>query len=329
MLQEVSKARRADRSLPAWRLAVAYELSKRGGQDGLSRSALPNHLDQAFQARIAPPKEYVLFGFEVAEKGAWRDIGGSCDPGHGYSLPTLFPVEPQGGVDQRLAGPFLLPLPEAGCRLTHRSSRASLHLCNYAFMQEIRTAPDPGVEANARLTGYAGVVLLALLGVESASTLNLRPWIAFHVFVGFALVPPLLLKLGAVGYRFVRYYMGEPRYRAAGPPQLSMRLLGPVLVVLTVVLFGSGIELWLFGYRLGFAWVPVHHASAYLWFVAIAAHVINYLRQAPILAAADWRDHLRGAFTRRSLVVASVVLGLALALAMIPFQSPFSALNGT
>ena len=75
--------------------------------------------------------------------------------------------------------------------------------------------------------------------------------------------------------------------------------------------------------------VGVHRASAYLWFVAVGIHVVNYLGRAGTLAAADWRDHLRGSFTRRSLLVGSLVLGAALALAMIPFQSPFSALNGT
>jgi hypothetical protein len=34
-------------------------------------------------------------------------------------------------------------------------------------------------------------------------------------------------------------------------------------------------------------------------------------------------NHLRGAFARRSLVVASLLLGLVLALAILPFPSPF------
>lgn len=191
-----------------------------------------------------------------------------------------------------------------------------------------RPRPDPGVEANARLTGYAGVVLLVLLAVESATAMSLRHVLDLHVLLGFVLVPPVLLKLGSVGYRFARYYGGDVRYRAAGPPQLGMRVLGPILVVLTIVLFGSGIELWLFGYRFGFLWIAVHHASAYLWFIAIAVHAVNYLTRAPKLAAADWADHLRGAFTRQSVVVGSLVLGLALALAMIPFASPFTAVSG-
>jgi len=185
-------------------------------------------------------------------------------------------------------------------------------------------APDPGVEANARLTGYVALILLVLLTAEFVTGLAVKRSLPFHVVVGFALIPPVLLKLGSVGYRFLRYYTNQPRYRAAGPPTLGMRILAPALVLLTVVVFGSGVELWLFGYRLGFAWVPFHHGSAYLWFVAAGIHVVRYAFRAPSLAIADWRDHLRGALTRRSVVVGSLLLGAILAVAMLTFPSPFA-----
>lgn len=187
---------------------------------------------------------------------------------------------------------------------------------------------DGGVEANARLTGYVAVVLLALLAVELVSGLVIRRDLPLHIVVGFLVIPPLLLKVGSVGYRFFRYYTREAKYQAAGTPSLAMRILAPVLVLLTLVVFGSGVELWVFGYRFGFFWIPVHHGSAYLWFIALAVHVVNYASRAPALAAADWRDHLTGVFTRRAAVVASLVLGGALAIAMLSFQSPFALSTG-
>ena len=182
---------------------------------------------------------------------------------------------------------------------------------------------DPDVEANARLTGYVGAILVLLLAGEFVTGLRSKQLLPAHAVIGFLLIPPVLLKLASVGYRFARYYTGEPRYRAAGAPRLAMRLLGPVVVLLTVIVFATGIELWLFGYRFGFFWVPLHHASAYLWFLAMAIHVGNYLVRSTELATADWRDHLRGAFTRRSLVVSSLILGAVLAIAMLPFPTPF------
>ena len=70
-------------------------------------------------------------------------------------------------------------------------------------------------------------------------------------------------------------YLRDPDVEA------NARLTGYVAVVLVVLLAAefvtglrskqrSGIELWLFGYRFGFIWVPLHHASSYVWFVTMA-----------------------------------------------------------
>jgi hypothetical protein len=61
----------------------------------------------------------------------------------------------------------------------------------------------------------------------------------------------------------------------------------------------------------------------------MAVHVVAYLWRAPELAIADSRDRLRGATARRSLVVGSLLLGAALVVAMLPFQSPFTVVPGT
>jgi hypothetical protein len=185
---------------------------------------------------------------------------------------------------------------------------------------------DSGVQANARLTGYAAVLLLIPLGAEVFT--GVRPGLLAHALIGFLLVPPVLLKLGSVGYRFVRYYTGDRRYRAAGPPELAMRLIGPALVLSTVALFATGIELWVFGYHFGDQWLTWHKAAFVIWFLVMLVHVFAYIRRAPELAIADSRDRLRGVLERRSLVVASLVLGAALMFAMLPFPSPFRLLSG-
>jgi hypothetical protein len=79
----------------------------------------------------------------------------------------------------------------------------------------------------------------------------------------------------------------------------------------------------------GDQWRAWHQAAFLLWFLAMTVHVVAYLRRAPELAFADWRERLPGASARRSLVLASLVFGVALAVAMLPFQSPFILLpNG-
>ncbi len=191
---------------------------------------------------------------------------------------------------------------------------------------EDRPSGDPGVEANARLIGYASLVLLIPLAAEIVT--GVRPGLLAHAMIGFLLVPPVLLKLGGVGYRFVRYYTGDLRYREAGPPQLALRLVGPALVLLTVALFATGIELWLFGYRFGSQWLTWHKLAFVLWFFVMTIHLVAYRRRAPELAVADWRRRMGGAVQRRSLVLASLLVGAALVLAMLPFPSPFTPLAG-
>ena len=178
------------------------------------------------------------------------------------------------------------------------------------------------VEANARLTSSVGLVLLLPLALVLGSGLAVQRFLLIHALLGFFLIPLVLLKLGSTGYRFVRYYARHPGYRSAGPPRLAMRILGPVTVFLTVAVFATGIELWLFGIR--FAWAPLHHASAYLWFVAMLVHVINYFRKSSRLAIADWRDAFHGRFSQQVFVLASLVVGIIVAVAMLPFSTPFA-----
>jgi len=185
-----------------------------------------------------------------------------------------------------------------------------------------RASHDPGVEANARLIGYASVALLIPLAAEVIT--GIRPGLLAHALIGFLLVPLVLLKLGSVAYRFVRYYAGDPHYRAAGPPELVMRLIAPALVLLTVALFATGIELWLFGFRFGDQWLTWHKAVFVLWFLAAMFHALAYVRRAPELVLADSHDRLLGVGARRSVVIGSLVLGAALVVAMLPFPSPFA-----
>jgi len=74
------------------------------------------------------------------------------------------------------------------------------------------------VEANARLTSGAAVVLLVLLAAEGVTILRIRGLISVHVFIGMLLVPPVLVKTCSTVYRFARYYLGAPGFRRKGSP---------------------------------------------------------------------------------------------------------------
>jgi hypothetical protein len=100
-----------------------------------------------------------------------------------------------------------------------------------------------GVIGNARLTALVSLVLLVLIMVELVTSAFLRLWLPAHTVVGVLLAGPLLVKMGSTGWRVLRYYNRAPAYVLRGPPPMVLRVLGPVLLVTTLVMVGSGIGL--------------------------------------------------------------------------------------
>jgi hypothetical protein len=192
-----------------------------------------------------------------------------------------------------------------------------------------RIRREGGVESNARLTAMTAVVLLVLLAAEGVTVLRVRGLLSPHVFIGMLLVPPVLLKVGSTSYRFVRYYRGSPEYRRKGPPPPLLRLLGPLVVVSTVVVLASGIALLYVGQGLRSDLLLAHKASFVIWFGAMAIHVLGHLLDTATLAPRDLffrtRRQVKGAGARQWAVVASVAMGVPLGLVVVGQVGPWLA----
>ena len=173
---------------------------------------------------------------------------------------------------------------------------------------------DDGPVANSRITGSMGLVLLVLLAAEGATVLlGVGGHLSAHVFIGMLVVPPIAVKTVSTGYRIVRYYQGDRRFVARGAPPLALRALGPLVVVATFAVVGSGIGALVFGRSDGFR--TLHKLSFVVWFAVMTIHVLGHVVETPRLAFADWRPGTRsmsGASARRLLVLASLVAGVAL-----------------
>jgi hypothetical protein len=180
---------------------------------------------------------------------------------------------------------------------------------------------DAGVESNARLTGATAAVLLVLFAIEGVTVLKVRALLNWHVFIGMLLVPPVVLKMGSTTWRFARYYRGAPAYRRKGPPPALLRLLGPAVVILTVVLFASGIALIVAPHSLRHSLLFAHKASFVLWFGAMTLHVLGHLLDTARLAPLDWarrtRRDVTGATARQWALAASLVVGAGLGVLML------------
>ena len=185
------------------------------------------------------------------------------------------------------------------------------------------------VIGNERLTSTTGAVLFVLLGLIGITVLQVRALLPEHLLLGFALIPPLGLKMFSTGYRFVRYYSGDPVYRRAGPPRLMLRLIAPIVVISTVALFVTGLELWAFGLRFGSIWVAAHKLSFVIWLPFTLIHAFSYFDKSASAVAAELSGKTHdGAFARGSLVVGALVAGIVLALASLAYASPFVYFGG-
>lgn len=138
-----------------------------------------------------------------------------------------------------------------------------------------------GTAGNERLTAATGVVLLVGLAVICITLLRLHGLLSVHLFVGMLLIPPVLLKVASTGYRFARYYTHEPRYRRKGPPETIMRVLAPLVVISTVVVFATGVALLLIGPSSRGELLPIHKVSFIVWVSVTALHVLGHLAELP------------------------------------------------
>lgn len=185
-----------------------------------------------------------------------------------------------------------------------------------------------GTEGNRRLTATIAAVLLVLLAAEGATLLAIRPLLSVHIFLGMLLIPPVALKLASTGYRFARYYLRDAAYRRERPPAVLMRMLvAPFVVASTLGLFASGVALLFVGPGGGIV-LGLHKASFLVWFVALSAHVLAYVRRVPQLIRADFGDAARksrksGVAFRRFVVAAAMVAGMTLAIATLPLARPW------
>ncbi|HET9719100.1 MAG TPA: hypothetical protein VFP55_03390 [Solirubrobacteraceae bacterium] len=210
-----------------------------------------------------------------------------------------------------------------------------------------------GTDGNEVLTTATGVVLLVLLAALGITILLIGQLLYEHLFLGFLLLGPIGLKMASTGYRFSRYYTGKRTYVEKGPPWWPLRLTAPFVLALTLIVFGSGIALVAVGPLNPNPWLLLHKASFILWLGVTSLHVLGHLPEVsrllglrneilqlpgvrtdidrirfaeahpgastPPSAAAEARvARGPGSAGRLLLLAGSIVVGLIIALALVP-----------
>lgn len=188
-----------------------------------------------------------------------------------------------------------------------------------------------GTDGNEQLTTVTGAILIVLLAVIGFTIPQLRQFISVHLFVGMLLIGPVLLKMASTGYRMIRYYSGNSAYRAKGPPELVLRLIGPIVVLTTVVVFATGVVLLFAGPNHRDPWLMLHKVSFIVWVVFMSLHVLGHLpavgRALGIGRTGDepLAGATAGAAGRWIAIAGALVAGLVLAIVLIPDFAAWSA----
>jgi hypothetical protein len=187
-----------------------------------------------------------------------------------------------------------------------------------------------GPEGNEQLTASIGVILLVLLAVLGVTILRIGQLISVHLFVGLLLIGPIGAKMATTGYRFARYYTGDRAYLRNGPPAPALRLLAPLVVLTTVIVFASGVALLFQGPSGRGTLLLIHKASFVVWLVFTAVHVLGHIPGMPEHLRAVPRDPETPGFSpggagRWIALVGPLVGGLVLALVLIPDFASWTA----
>ena len=220
-------------------------------------------------------------------------------------------------------GENVIPVPREGSRrpVAARSGRPCL-------ASRIRAG---GTDGNEHLTTVTGMILLVQLAVIGVTIVDLQQMVWLHLFVGMLLLGPVLLKMSSVGYRFVRYYTGNPAYRRKGPPARILRLLGPMVLLSTLGVLATGGILLLVGPSHSYPWLLLHKATFIIWVGCMTLHVVGHLPGvARTLGVVRDDTEPRpgaapGTMGRWIALASAVIGGLILALLLIPDFSAWTA----
>lgn len=169
------------------------------------------------------------------------------------------------------------------------------------------------------LTAWTGALLLLLFVIELATLVNVTALMSWHVVVGVLLVPPALLKTASTSWRFTSYYLRRVPYRKAGPPPMPLRALGPLVVISTLAVLGTGLALIALGPESGRVdlfelvgrpvnAVNLHQVAFVLWAVTTGLHTLGRLLPAFRIIASS-PPSLPGRRTRAAAIAATLIVG--------------------
>ena len=189
-----------------------------------------------------------------------------------------------------------------------------------------RKNADQRIVNLSRGSALFGTALVILFLIEVLTVPIMSHAVAWHIAVGLIAVPLIVGKLTYSSMRFIGYYRGDERYLKAGVPWFPLRILAPFLVITTVLVIGSGVELDVAGptsFSATFL-APAHFLLSVVWFLLMAFHVAAYANRAARSTIKDMSYRLTkprptSSRSRVAIFIATCAIGIVLAT---QFQGP-------
>jgi hypothetical protein len=191
-----------------------------------------------------------------------------------------------------------------------------------------------GTTGNELLSTATGAALLVLLAVLGVTIIRIGQLLWLHLFLGMLLIGPLALKLASTGYRFARYYSGSETYRRKGPPPVALRVMGPIVVASTLIVFASGVALLFAGPSSRDTLLPIHKLTFFVWLAFMGLHVLIHLPSVMPALRSDYgrtaglSSDVTGRSGRTLALAGALVGGLVLAVLVIPEFAPWLHASG-
>jgi hypothetical protein len=190
-----------------------------------------------------------------------------------------------------------------------------------------------GTDGNEQLTATIGIILLVLFAVLGVSIIRIGQLLWLHLVLGVILAGPVAAKIASTGYRFMRYYTADPAYKRKGPPPVTLRMLGPLVILTTLTVFLTGLLLLLDGPSAPSILRVLHKLSFFAWLAVVGIHVLGHLAELPRSARAVSRGlgrtrDLPGTRGRAVLIAGSLAAGLVTALLFLPEIHTWTSASG-
>jgi len=141
--------------------------------------------------------------------------------------------------------------------------------------QDEAVVSERPVLGSLEATAAVALVLLAALGVQALTVVELGHLLALHVAFGAGIGALACAKVASVARRALAWHRGEPWARAHPKPSRPARVIGAALVAATAAVLATGAAILVVGHAEVLAAREAHIVAFVVWAGLVALHLLR------------------------------------------------------